>query len=251
MRSARLNPANLPKWLTAFQAVTWLATGDAALTRASADGRPTVGIPRLSYEEEASLAKEGEPLRSARAALAGEPGEWAGGWLEWLRVRTGKALRGEIALLVDRARSGKIETCDARGNPFPSGVWTLSYLDIETLETIQADDKRSRVLFARDGVFSLRAPRVKTKPITSESASPTSIFRNGSSTKKLKDEFDAYAKEQQTAGLRVTATKAVQAMKERVSPGVTRKAVRELVKGLPQEERRGRGRVALIQIAEK
>jgi hypothetical protein len=195
----------------------------------------------------------GEDLHeSHRAALAGEPGEWAGGWLEWLKVRTGKTLCNEIGALVDGARSGAIETCDVSGNAVPSGAWTLSFLDIETLEMIHADGRKSVVLFARDAVLHLRASHnVTGATATPEMPSVTSTQGNRYSETKLNTEFAAYVVEQQGAGLRVVEAKAVEAMKKRVSPGVTRKAVRNRIKALPEQDRRKRGRAVASQIAKK
>jgi hypothetical protein len=146
-----MEPNELPLWLLGIQAVTWLATGDAALTaqaRPSPAGHKLGGHPDaipvegwkplterievkrrglekqyLEYTGAIPHAEESEPLSQAqRPQVAGEPSQWGGGFLEYLRMRTGD-IESHIERLVEAARAGKVATVDAEDNSIASSVW--------------------------------------------------------------------------------------------------------------------------------
>jgi hypothetical protein len=148
-----MDPNDLPRWLLGIQAVTWDATGDAALT---APARPNAAAPKLrghpyaipvegckSYWKRTKDLRHGiirqyleytgarprgmrkEPLSAAqRAGLAGEISEWAGGFsLTNLAIRTGRWPQPHIQRLVEAARSGRVRTIDRAGNVIGPEIW--------------------------------------------------------------------------------------------------------------------------------
>src|SRR5689334_15926598 len=109
-RMAYMDEPELPEWLITEQALTWLATDDAALARACYPDGTSASLDlsgrspeALSLIERARL-ETGEGIGTARRAYAGVPWDWRGmSWLDWVRLVGGTSLEAEIILLVRSA----------------------------------------------------------------------------------------------------------------------------------------------------
>lgn len=88
-------------------------------------------------------------------------------------------------------------------------------------------------------------PRSNRKIVTASEKPKAVKSRSKYSRKALRDEFAKWKGEQLASGVRIREADAYAAMKERVSPTVTRQAVRELLRKLPVGTRFTRGRPRL------
>ena len=159
-------PTDMPLWLSAMQAVTWLVTRDPRLTMRALGrgGHDDLALRGAGDTSTPELPPDQTGLSAAdRAGLAGDPDDWGGVTLPWLAIRQGdaEAPRRAVRDLMIAVRAGKVDSLMIHGE-FPAHGWsrlTLRETDIgdgfvvELRDAPSVSGRHAVAVFARDDLM--------------------------------------------------------------------------------------------------